>query len=71
MGILERNEAREGLVFFCLEKGIGNEAEGGSDGGREVEGLQGAGGVGGALLHDDGGGAGDEGVEAVWAGGKV
>src|SRR6266851_5000981 len=57
--------------FFGRRKELAYEAEGGSDGGREVEGVQGAGRVGGTLFHDDGGGAGDEGVTSVWAGGEV
>ena len=46
-------------------------AEERSDGGWAVAGVQGAGGVGGTLLHDDGGGAGDEGVAAVWGFGEI
>ncbi len=52
--------------FFVWNWGLGYEAEGGSVGGAEFEGLQTAGGVGGALLHDDGGGVRDESFSAVW-----
>lgn len=62
-----------GSFCGCPENGEGlsDEAEGESDGGGEVAGVQGAGRVGGTLFHDDGGGAGDEGVAAVWRFGEI
>src|ERR1700686_595574 len=63
------DEARWSLVFFWRKGKWAHEVEGGSAGGWEVEGVQGTRGVGGALLHDAGGGGGDEGVASVWGGG--
>ena len=57
--------------FFVREKVRAYVAKGEPISGWEVEGVQGARGVGGALFHDAGGGAGDEGVASVWVGGEI